>query len=160
MRNNSPILSHALIFRYLLLVTLFCSMNSASASTCLAVAAQHYGLRHDILSAVLAVEGGRVGLKKKNTNGSYDMGPMQINSIWLPELKRRGISEEDVVNDYCTNIMVGAWILARVFKESGFPQMNTADFWEAVGRYNSRTPKYNAQYAVRVWRQAKRMQGR
>jgi hypothetical protein len=126
-------------------------------TACLDMAAQNYGIRKEILSAVLSVEGGRPGLRKYNTNGSYDMGPMQVNSIWLPELRRRGISEYEVTHDYCTNILVGAWILARELKRSG-AQMNTPEFWKAVGNYNSRTPYFNVRYAVRVWREAKNAQ--
>ena len=125
------------------------------ANACIDMAAQHYDVRKDILSAVLAVEGGRTGMRTRNSNGSYDMGPMQINSTWLPELRRRGISEYDVTHDYCTNILVGAWILARELQRAGGPQMNTAEYWQAVGRYNSRTPYFNSRYAVRVWHQAK-----
>ena len=127
------------------------------ANACLDMAAQHYNIHKEILSAVLAVEGGRLGMKKRNNNGSYDIGPMQINSTWLPELRRRGISEYNVTYDYCTNILVGAWILARELQNNGASR-STAEYWQAVGRYNSRTPYYNARYAVRVWHQAKYMQ--
>lgn len=123
-------------------------------SACLDMAAQNYGIPRIILDAVLSVEGGRPGLRKYNTNGSYDMGPMQVNSSWLPELRQRGISEYDVTNDYCTNILVGAWILGRELKRVNAP-LNTPEFWQAVGNYNSHTPHFNAHYAVRVWRQAK-----
>lgn len=128
------------------------------ASACIDLAAQHYNIRRDVLGAVLAVEGGSLGMKKRNRNGSYDMGPMQINSVWLPELKRRGISEHAVTNDYCTNILVGAWILAGELQRNGAPRINTAEYWQAVGSYNSRTPYFNSRYAVRVWRHAKYMQ--
>lgn len=121
------------------------------------MAAQHYNIHEEILSAVLGVEGGRTGMKKRNSNGSYDMGPMQINSRWLPELRRRGIGEHEVTYDYCTNILVGAWILARELRGAGAPGINTAEYWQAVGRYNSRTPYFNSMYAVRVWHRAKYM---
>ena len=124
-------------------------------NACLDLAAQHYNIHKEILNAVLAVEGGRTGMRKRNNNGSYDMGPMQINSTWLPELRRRGINEYDVTYDYCTNILVGAWILAHELQGAGTPRINTAEYWQAVGRYNSRTPYFNARYAVRVWHQAK-----
>ena len=123
-------------------------------SACLEMAAQNYSIPRVILDAVLSVEGGWPGLRKYNTNGSYDMGPMQVNSSWLPELGRRGISEYAVTHDYCTNILVGAWILGRELKRVNAP-INTPEFWKAVGNYNSRTPHFNARYAVRVWRQAK-----
>ena len=97
-------------------------------------------------------------MRNLNTNGSYDMGPMQINSSWLPELQRRGISEHAVTYDYCTNILVGAWILARELQGAGAPRINTAEYWQAVGRYNSHTPYFNSRYAVRIWHQAKYLQ--
>lgn len=133
-------------------------LHAEPGGECLDMAAQHYDIRKEILSAVLVVEGGRVGMKSRNSNGSYDMGPMQINSSWLPELRRRGISEYEVTHDYCTNVLVGAWILARELQSAGTPRINTAEYWQAVGRYNSRTPYFNSRYAVRVWHQAKHMQ--
>ena len=122
------------------------------------MAAQHYNIHKEILNAILSVEGGRTGMKKRNSNGSYDMGPMQINSSWLPELRRRGISEYEVANDYCTNILVGTWILARELRRAGIPPINTAEFWQTIGRYNSRDPYFSSRYAVRVWHQARYMQ--
>lgn len=45
----------------------------------------------------------------RNINGSEDMGVMQINSIWLPQLsKLLGITRETLMIDPCTNIHVGA----------------------------------------------------
>lgn len=148
--------------RLLLMLTMSCWVlpahaDDSAASVCLDMAAQHFNIPAQILSAVLSVEGGAPGLRKRNANGSYDMGPMQINSSWLPELSRRGISEEAVTQDYCTNILVGSWILARELKRSG-ALFNTAEFWQAVGRYNSATPQHNARYAVRVWHRAKYLQ--
>lgn len=139
------------------LLALVCAapaLAEPTPSACLEMAAQNYSIPRVILNAVLSVEGGWPGLRKYNANGSYDMGPMQVNSIWLPELARRGISESAVTHDYCTNILVGAWILGRELKRINAP-VNTPEFWKAVGNYNSRTPQFNARYAVRVWRQAK-----
>jgi peptide-methionine (R)-S-oxide reductase len=50
------------------------------------------------LVGLLRVEGGHVGHSHRNRNGTFDMGPMQINTIWLAEqgvirLSDNGVSE-------------------------------------------------------------------
>ncbi len=78
---------------------------------CVEQAAEVYQLPVEIIQAIHTIEGGRRGqMVGPNRNGTYDMGPMQINTIWLPELAKHGISKHDVLNDTCTNIAIGAWI--------------------------------------------------
>lgn len=103
-----------------------------------------YKVPISLIVAVLKNEGGWVGLKKENTNGSFDYGPMQINSIWLDELKKYKIDEYRLKNDGCINLMVGTWILSNKIHK-----YNT--FYEAVGRYHSNTPKYKDKYANRIF---------
>lgn len=117
--------------------------------------ARRYGVDSRIVKAILQVEGGRVGMRSPNTNGSFDLGPMQINTLWLPTLRARGIGEAELLWDYCTNIAVGTWILARALHASQAPP-NTPDYWQAVGKYHSRTPHLNVRYAVKVWERARR----
>ena len=69
---------------------------------------------------------------------------MQINSSWLPTLRRFGIVEKDLYEP-CVSIDVGAWILAHNIRSYG----NT---WAAVGAYNSPDPARGLQYALRVYR--------
>ncbi|WP_310889184.1 transglycosylase SLT domain-containing protein [Gluconacetobacter diazotrophicus] len=122
---------------------------SPSLSACVTAAARTYKIAEVTFRAVLLTEGGRVGQIHVNRNGSYDMGPAQINSTHLPELARMGITRDQVVNDGCLNIQIGAWILAQSL--SGTTTDQPAEYWRRVGNYNSATPTLNAAYQARVW---------
>jgi hypothetical protein len=122
----------------------------ADLKTCALAAARRYHVHEQLFLAVLATEGGRVGQVVRNRNGSYDMGPAQINSIHLPELARLGISREQVINDGCLNLQIGAWLLARAL--DGQSPSNPGEFWRRVGNYNSATPAPNVTYQAKVWR--------
>lgn len=126
-----------------------------AAEHCVQAAAARYGVDVRLVEAVLRVEGGRVGMRSPNANGSHDLGPMQINTAWLPQLRAQGVDESQLLWDYCANVAVGTWILARELKAASAPP-NTPEYWQSVGRYHSRTPARNARYAVKVWYQAKK----
>lgn len=79
-----------------------------------------------------------------NTNGSYDFGLMQINSSWASTLRKMGIPWEALA-DPCTNVKIGAWVLAQCVQDYGYT-------WDAVGCYNSRTPSKRNRYASRIAR--------
>lgn len=99
--------------------------------------------------AVLAAENGRVGQFVRNTNGSYDIGPMQINTIHLPELARTfGVSAPTMAQllayDGCFNVAVGAYVLRKRTNEA------SGDFWYGIGRYHSKTEVHSTRYIYRV----------
>jgi len=73
---------------------------------------------------------------------SIDIGFAQINEWWLPKIKQFGIEPDDLFNA-CTNLHVGAWILANNFKQYGYT-------WRAVGIYNAGTAKDSATERRRV----------
>jgi soluble lytic murein transglycosylase-like protein len=117
-------------------------------ATCLMLAAQTYSVPPQVLVGILHVEGGRIGQQVRNTNGSYDLGPMQINTLWLPELARNWkVSERTAMkwvrDDGCTNINVAAWILGQHLTE-------TKSLAKAVAQYHSRTPRLGAKYKAKV----------
>lgn len=97
-----------------------------------------------LLISILKVEGGRAGLAKRNTNGSYDYGPMQINSIWLEKLAPYGYSREHIQNDPCANMWVGAWILSQRIAAS-------KNLWHGIASYHSYTEAKNLAYQYKVW---------
>jgi len=73
---------------------------------------------------------------------SRAIGLMQIHSFWFPHLKQYGISENDLLSP-CTNIMVGAWVLAQQIKIFG-------NNWEAVGAYYAGTSKKEKYTKIRA----------
>ena len=78
-----------------------------------------------------------------NTDGSYDIGCMGINSSWLPKLQRQfGITEQDLY-DPCTNVHVGAWIHAKNVRQYG-------DNWRAIGAFNARSEHKRIAYAWKI----------
>lgn len=119
---------------------------------CLVSAAQRYHLPAPILQAVVLTEGGWKGLKKRNSNGSYDLGPAQINTIHLRELAQYGVSERQLMNDVCVNLHVAAYRLRFEINRVG-------DLWRGVGNYHSRTPSLSAAYRERVRKNLARVSG-
>lgn len=128
--------------------------HSDVTAACIEGAARFYHLPVALFSAVLRTEGGTVGQIHRNANGSYDMGPAQINSTWLPTLARAGISRSMVLNNGCLNVSLGAWILGQAM--AGADPHDPAQYWQHVGDYNSHTPKLNEKYAYKVWNNLKR----
>ncbi|MCB9963421.1 MAG: lytic transglycosylase domain-containing protein [Rhodospirillales bacterium] len=122
-------------------------MNEVFAA-CLLMAAQTYAVPPAALVGIYQVEGGRVGQEVRNSNGSYDLGPMQINTIWMPQLaKKWKVSEERakkwVRDDPCTNAGVAAWILKGHLKE-------THNLSQALAHYHSKTPQFGSKYKKKV----------
>ena len=118
-------------------------------AACLMLASQTYSVPPAVLLGIYQVEGGKVGQEVgPNDNGSFDLGPMQINTLWLPELaKYWGVSSQTarrwVRDDPCTNVGVAAWILRNHLDETG-------NLSQAIAHYHSRTPNYGSAYKKRV----------
>lgn len=115
---------------------------------CIFTAAQTYAVPPSALLGILNVEGGRIGQAVRNTNGTYDLGPMQINTIWIPQLARYwGVSEahatREVRDNACINIGVGAWILRSKVNETG-------NLYKGIAWYHSATPHLGHNYQRKV----------
>lgn len=87
--------------------------------SCIQSAAHRYGLSVPILAAVLRTEGGRPGTVSPDPNGTFDLGPAQVNTCHLPTLQRYGYSFAALAGDPCANIEAGAWIFARCLSGTG-----------------------------------------
>ncbi len=63
---------------------------------CINQAAVTYYVPAKVIISVIATEGGNVGLARQNKNGTYDYGPMQVNSSWLATMKKYGYTPKIV----------------------------------------------------------------
>ena len=156
---NRQFLFRALAVGGALLILGATSANAAEES-CLQQASKRFRVPASLIQAIMDVEGGTSGNVSHNTNGSYDIGPMQINSIWLPEVEKRGGSLQLLLYHSCANIHFGAWLLSREMVDIDPTRIDRAQFWRAVGNYHSHTPDLNARYAEKVWNAWRRRQGR
>jgi len=121
---------------------------SKIVAACLMLASQTYSVPPAVMVGILQVEGGAIGQQVKNTNGSFDLGPMQINTIWVPELSEYwGVEETTAAkwirDDVCTNMGVAAWILRKHMNE-------TKSLSQAIAHYHSRTPSKGYSYKAKV----------
>jgi soluble lytic murein transglycosylase-like protein len=118
-------------------------------AACLMLASQTYNVPPAVMVGIMRVEGGKVGQAVgPNVNGTYDLGPMQINSRWVPGLARywkvnHQTALQMVRDDPCVNVTVATWILRQRLNESG-------NLTLAIAHYHSKTPRFGYVYARKV----------
>ncbi|MGU7775437.1 transglycosylase SLT domain-containing protein [Burkholderia sp. MR1-5-21] len=120
------------------------AMHGIARADCLDDAAAFQHVSVSLMRGIAQVESGmNPNAVNTNTNGTTDIGLMQINSTWLPTLAREGITQQSLF-DPCTNAYVGAWILSQNIRQLG-PN------WNAIGAYNSASPDKRLAYARKVY---------
>ena len=117
-------------------------------------AASRYGVPLAPLLGILATENGRLGEALGNTNGTWDLGPFQINSCHLNDLAKIGFTPVAIMSDGPANAQAAAWLLKREIHRAG-------NLWHGVGHYHSRTPfrKYGYLRKVRANMELLRREG-
>jgi hypothetical protein len=126
--------------------------NQTRIRGCITAAAKVHRLPPAVLVILLNVEGGSLGRVSPNTNGTVDIGPIQVNEVWLPEVAAHWHATitdayKAMRDNFCANVEAGAWILRRGLDEA------RGDFWEGVGYYHSHTPEHKTRYLRDVLRQ-------
>lgn len=121
--------------------------NQNNFNTCFLQASARYQIDHRLLMAIAEVESGMnpqaIGFNKRGGKVvSEDVGLMQINSSWFPTLKVMGITRNDLLENPCQNIFVGAWVLASNISSNGVN-------WESVGAYNAGFKGANAPFRMK-----------
>ena len=124
---------------------------------CYKEAGSRYGIDPLMLKAIAITES---SVRPNIESLTQEIGLMGINRSWLPILsKRYGLSEQDVWQP-CTNVQVGAWILASNYRQFG-------KNWNAVGAYNAACKKLNSveckrtrlRYSQKVYDNLKQLKG-
>lgn len=129
-------------------------MITKTIATCILLAANTHNIPPTALYGIYLAEGGQAGMQNKNTNGTYDLGVMQINTVWLNDLanKYKATKREvatKLVYDACFNVDTAAWILKNHMK-------NESNMFTAIGNYHSKTPEHNLKYKRRVYQKLKK----
>jgi hypothetical protein len=121
---------------------------ATTLAACLLQAASAYQVPPAVMIGIMQVEGGHVGVQNVNSNGSYDLGPMQVNTIWMPQLARLWhvsprTAKTWVRDDGCVNMHVAAWILKQKIIQTG-------SLYGGISHYHSATPGIGSRYAKQV----------
>jgi len=116
---------------------------------CLTAAAAAHRLPPAMLVILLKVEGGTLGHVSRNTDGTVDIGPLQVNTVWVPRIAAHWSATPATAfvalrDNLCANLEGGAWILRQAMDEA------RGDFWGGVGIYHSHNPDYKARYLRKV----------
>jgi len=116
---------------------------------CVLVAAQRQGGPGNVLLAIASVENGKNGQVVANTNGTFDIGHFQINTMHWDKGGifdgDAGQAKQDVAWRGCYNAEVAAWMLRQNLDER-----NGQDYWTRAANYHSRTPRFNSIYRKRL----------
>lgn len=121
----------------ILLSIILLLLNFKVLAFCFEEAGSKYQIDPLLLRAIAMQESGLKAraINKNIRNGivvSIDYGVMQVNSIHIPELIRLGAvnNKDDLLNNPCLNVQIGAWILAKHLRKCGVN-------WECLGSYNA-----------------------
>ncbi|EQB04050.1 MULTISPECIES: lytic transglycosylase domain-containing protein [Sphingobium] len=122
--------------------------EAAEIARCIRIAARGYGWLEKTLWGLREQEAGWIGAEVANTNGTHDLGPLQINTWWVPRVARLINRPEHHVRhwlryDACFNAEVARWIFLSGLESTG-------DYWKAVGVYHSPTVWRQRNYAAKV----------
>jgi hypothetical protein len=115
---------------------------------CLDRVTERYGVHPLILSVIAKVEGGRAGIRMKNTNQTYDLGTFQINTIHLNSLQKYGITEAMVQNNDCINIGIAAWYVRTVTQNQTANDVES--YFRAIARYHSKNEPHISVYTEKL----------
>ena len=123
-------------------------LREGDVAACIRKAAKGRAWLERTLWGLRDQEGGWVGAAVANSNGTHDLGPLQVNSWWVPKIAALVRRPEPHVRhwlqyDACFNAEAARWIFLSGLAVTG-------DYWKAIGVYHSPTAWRQARYAKSV----------
>lgn len=111
-----------------------------------------------VLPVIAQIEGGHVGLVRPDANGTFDLGVMQVNTIWVNMIAQRArlpasVTAAKLISDPCFNIAAAALILRIHLRETHGALL------PAIGDYHSQTAPLNRAYTSEAEAEAQRLFG-
>ena len=126
---------------------LFILFPLLATAFCFDEAARLYGVNPNLLRSIAKIESNyNPSAVNRNSNGSSDLGIMQINSSWI---KTMGLDYQELLKNPCYNVMTGAKILKKCVDKHGYT-------WEAIGCYNAVSPHVRVKYSWKVFNELSR----
>jgi Transglycosylase SLT domain len=130
--------------------------DEAMIENYLKAAADLHHVPAGLLVLLINVEAGRLGAVSQNSNGTVDIGPMQVNDTWVPKIARHWRastvdSYQALRDSFCANVEGGAWILRQALDEA------RGSLWEGVALYHSHAPIHKLEYMRLVYSQGMRL---
>lgn len=117
---------------------------------CSITAAIKYQVPANILLAIAEKEGGKPGMVVANKNGTYDIGPMQFNTVYLHELRKYGITLAHVAAKGCYPYDLAAWRLRQHLL------FDKGSIWVRAANYHSRKSDHNLRYKADLIKKAEK----
>ena len=109
---------------------------------CFDEAAREHGMNANLLRSIARVESNNNATAiNHNSNGTTDLGIMQINSSWIRPM---GLNKQELLKNPCYNVKTAAKILKQCMDKHGYT-------WEAIGCYNAFNPYSRATYSWKVF---------
>lgn len=122
--------------------------------TCIVEAGHRFGVKTELMLAVLMQENGLKALVQRNNDGSLDLGIYQINTVRIPELKAFEASKEEIAGNHCLNANIAAYLLSEEIAKA-------PSFWTGVGNYHygywGKYPHNHTKYIENVYQNWKRI---
>lgn len=118
-------------------------------AACIMLAGQTYNVPPAVLFGVFKVRRGEIGKEYGPLpDGTFDIGPMKVNSAKIPDLAERWeVSEKAakrwLLGDPCTNVGVAAWSLSRYMAR-------TSSLSQAIEVYNEQSSQENEAFKEQV----------